>query len=179
MQIPHVRPSWMSTVLSTSGQAALMPVMSLAVMPFWAMVVGYRDSRILNARICGVMVAGKERIRRRHLFTLSSTPLKPSSASLLSSGCTLTSSAWHNLSLYVSQPLLCQSAHLAPRSWNALCAPLHMLLPLSRKPLHLFSWLSPSHLSRLSSGIISSQQPFLLPSWAPPTPTCLFGSWYP
>lgn len=46
-----------------------------------------------------------------------------------------------------------------------MCPPVtsHVLFPLSRTPFYLFTWVSPPHLSRLSSGTISSQQHFLLP----------------
>ena len=46
-----------------------------------------------------------------------------------------------------------------------VCPPVcsHMLFPLSRTPFYLFTWVSPPHLSRLSSATISSQQRFLLP----------------
>lgn len=50
----------MSTVFSTSGQATLAPVTSLAVTPFLAMVEAYRGSRILNTFIGGIVAAGKE-----------------------------------------------------------------------------------------------------------------------
>lgn len=73
-------------------------------------------------------------------------PLKPAVASLLSSGCTLTSSAWHKFALSVCQLLFCQYAH-----WNARCTLMSLCThcslclehPSTSSPHH------PSHLSGL------------------------------
>lgn len=110
---------------------------------------------------------GKGRARGEDISFPHPSPLKPSSAFPLSSGCILTS-AWHRpvpICLPASSLPVCPSCPQVLESPMCHPAPLHMVFPLSRVPFHRFTWLSPCHLSSLSPGIISSQQPAVLPGW--------------
>lgn len=109
---------------------------------------------------------GKQEPEGETSLSLPPLPSETSAAFPLSSGYILTP-AWHS---FVPVCLLASCLPVCPSCPQVLecpmChpAPLHMPFPLARMPFHLFTWLSHCHLSNLSPGNVSSQQPFLLPA---------------